>query len=1523
VTRKIIICPACNARFDVAKYPRGSKVRCGRCSQVLTVPPETGAVDEAPAAAPPPTSIGKSRVVAAPSSRRAVEGAPSAAIAARVEPAPVATSLATPAAEGRDPLLGKVINGQFRVVRKLGEGGYGAVYEAKDVNLERRIALKIMLPSRAASREYVAKFFREARTAAQLSHPNVVAVHSVGLDEECKVYFLAMEYVEGRTLHDVLQERGPLPVAEAAEYIIQSCRGLAAAHERNIIHRDIKPGNLMITPGGAIKIADFGLAKVYEGEGGAQSTVIGTPYFMPPEQFEGRAKDGRTDIYALGVTFYYMLTMQRAHTGAGPAQILLSVMTKEPTSVLEHRPDLPEGIWPIVRRMIDRDLDNRYQTCTEIVRDLEQLLGGGEEEIEQIYCGACGVPNPLDASECAGCKASLLEKCPACGGEDAAGTKFCGNCGANIPAERAVAALVDEARQYLAVGRLGRAREKIQQAQERSPENLAAAELAKELEGKREQRDVHRDAIRELLARGRAAEAAERLAAASAQFPESVEIAEVAKEVEAALAGPETTGAISGVGETLVEARRLEEAGRVREALVAWRGVRLLLPNDEEARAAEARTAERVEKAERLFAEGAELLRGGDPETALVRLEEANAVLPGDAFVEGRIKEAARLAHDLRTELDAIEADVAKGRGATAPGRLRALAERYPRARAVAEALARAESAGREARRGAALDRLSKALAAANAHENARRLRDAATSWREAAALDPDSTDAQEGVARVERNLAEFEALIGQSRNLLASGDPEGAERAAAEALAVVAGDPAGEAQFARARTQVETLRHEAERIRTALATEPDDDVLSWARELAARCPGSGLAADVLRETEAKCKEAEEKAAEKKFAGKLERAKKLESEGNLEQALKAYREVLRDAPDQAEAKAAAARIDERFSRAREKAADAKKLLEAGDPDGARAAAEASLELLADHRETAGILAGAKTALGEIDRAVQAFAAALPVDRAEQQLDRAKRLEAKYPKSTRCVELTKKAQDAFDAAKRAVLSFQVKAHVDAARAALASGKPATAAESCRAALEMDPTSAAAKETLDAATARIARAKSLADEGRAAAESGRHAEARDKFVAALESDASLAEAEKGRDSAVLAIEKTAAELATAVERATSLTRSGAPVEAAAAWTRVAQLDPSHRRAQEELGRLNARIEKATADVARGRALLDAGDPEAAVAPLDAARASLGPGDVDAVLAQAKSGAAEIAKSVREIEASLAATEGELDGVAKSAAALAAKYPGSGRARDVSTHAASAAVERGRTIAVTRVRRLVRERRYGEARDLAASLRAEGVKSSELDAAAAQAEQAITKLDSLRARAADARGAGRLVDAREALRELLVAFPDDPATKSELTEIDETIREVGARRDAAETARRRGALTHAIDLYREALALQSADPEIVAEIERLSAAVEERATSLGVCHEAVRRGDGKTCAESAKALLERYPDDDDARDLHTTGECMEKIVTALLSRSERQIASGDRKGAEETIECLLRVAPGHERARELLRA
>jgi tetratricopeptide (TPR) repeat protein len=1005
------------------------------------------------------------------------------------------------------------------------------------------------------------------------------------------------------------------------------------------------------------------------------------------------------------------------------------------------------------------------------------------------------------------------------------------------------------------------------------------------------------------------------------QFPESVEIGEVAKEVDSAFAEPETTGTISAISHAVAEARRIEESGRVREALVAWRGVRLLSPSNEDARGGEERTSVTVARAEALLEEGTDLVRGGDAESALLKLDEANAILPGDPVVEGRRREASLLAAELRNELAAIDAELNDSRAETALPRLRALSERYPRSRSALEALSRAEKAGSEANRGVARERVAKAITSAKAHEQAGRARDAARAWREAATLDPDSTDAVAGVARAERSIAEFEALLGQSRKLLSAGDPEGAERTAADALAIIAADPAGEAQLARSRTQVETLRHEAERVRTALAREPDDDVLSWARELASNYSGSPLAADVLRETELKFKEVEDKASEKRASVHVKRAKKLEADGNLPLALGAWQEALRIAPEHADAKAAVARITGRFEKAKALAEDAARLLESGDPDAARAAAEESLSLLADQREASGTLAGARTALDEIDRAAKAFNAVLALDRAEQQHERLKRLAAKYPASAQCTELVGKAEEAIAAAREHARTAKVRAFATDARAALEDGRLADADRAAGEALALDASDAAAQAVRSECAERTGMAKARVAEGEKALGEQRFAEASAAFVAALEADPRLEAAAAGRATAQAAIKRASAELAATVEKAVTATRTGPPVQAVVAWRAVLALDPAHAQAASEIERLTRKIEAARAELARGRAALEAGDPESAVRPLDAAHSVLG-AEADEPLAAARERASEISQTVRIIETWLAAPDVSLDDAARDASALLARYPKSGRVRELESHATSAAAERRRSLAVTQIRRLVRDRRFGEARDLAASLRAKGVVSAELDAAAAQAEQAIAKLDDLRTRADKARGVGDLAGARDALKELLVSLPDDADIKARVTELEETIREVTARRDAAETAQRRGAIAQAVDLYREAIALTGSDPELTARIVELEAAVKERARLFAACDDAMKRGDGRACAESAAALLEQYPDDDDARDLQTTGESLDKMVTALFARAQRQVSAGDRKGAEATVECLLRVAPGHDGAAALLR-
>ncbi len=998
MARKIITCTACKARFDVARYPPGSRVRCGRCSQVLTVPldmPTTGS-----AAKKSRSDLGRKAGVPARADT-GIAPAPKESIAGKPK-ARVASSSGGGRTPSRDPLLGSVVHGQYRIIRKLGEGGYGAVYEAEDIHLERRMAIKVMLRSRAKNREYVAKFMREARTAAQLSHPNVVGVHGVGYDKKSDIHFLAMEYVQGRTIHDILQERGVMDLDDAVEYMIQACRGLAAAHERNIIHRDIKPGNLMITPNNVVKIADFGLAKVYDPDG-EQSTVIGTPYFMPPEQFEGKAKDGRTDIYALGVTFYYMLTLKRPHTGNGPAQILLSVMTKEPKSVCDHRPDLTDGIWPIVHRMIHRDLDQRYGRCTDVIRDLEALRGGVEEEDEPIYCPGCGVPNPVESEECAKCGESLLETCPVCSAEDLAGTRFCGDCGANIPEERAVAALVDEARGLLIDGSLDAAEQRVSQAEQRSPDNLTVAQVRGEVDDRRDEWQRRRDAVRDLLGQGRAGDAMTLLAEVQRDLAEMSELDLLEADVRTALAAQDPAAAADA--EAQEKACSLEDEGRIREALVAWRGVLVLSPDNDDAKAGEERLSGRVEKAESLFRDATARLAEGDPEGAVELLLEANTVLPGDSLIEGRMDEARRAVQELQAELETLAGSTTdEASGSATVARLMSLRGRYPGSGAVAQALATAEQAGRQASADAVQERLVRALAAGREADEAQHPRDAVAAWREACNLDTCSVEAAEGLARAERALAEFDALLRQSRTLLQSGDPEGARARAEQALELVRDDPLGEAQLARARTDLETLTHEAERIRNAIAGDADDDVLQWAQELATRYSGSALASEVLAEAETARQEAADKETEGRLQKLLARAVKMEQEGNVRAAHKAFEDAVAIAPGSEDAAAGHDRTQARIEAAVELAQKAGARLEGGDPEGAEAAAQESLELLPDQREAASRLGEARAAVSEIERAFRNVEETADPERAAAQVERARALAARFPMSARCAEL---------------------------------------------------------------------------------------------------------------------------------------------------------------------------------------------------------------------------------------------------------------------------------------------------------------------------------------------------------------------------------------------------------------------------------------------------------------------------------------------------------------------------------------
>jgi serine/threonine-protein kinase len=269
--------------------------------------------------------------------------------------------------------------GDYRVLRKLGQGGMGQVYLAEQISLKRKVALKILRPDLAADAKAIERFRREAMTIAQATHANIVQVYD--FKEFEGMHCFAMEYVEGRNLKDYVAKKGPPELPVALSIMRQVASALQRAGELGIIHRDIKPENILLTRKGEAKVADFGLARDPAGGDALQLTqsgvTMGTPLYMSPEQVEGKPVDCRTDIYSLGVTCYCMLAGQPPFSGATAYQVALQHLSSQPPPLAEVRPDLPEALCAVVHKMMAKQPDQRYQTGRELLRDLVRLREGG------------------------------------------------------------------------------------------------------------------------------------------------------------------------------------------------------------------------------------------------------------------------------------------------------------------------------------------------------------------------------------------------------------------------------------------------------------------------------------------------------------------------------------------------------------------------------------------------------------------------------------------------------------------------------------------------------------------------------------------------------------------------------------------------------------------------------------------------------------------------------------------------------------------------------------------------------------------------------------------------------------------------------------------------------------------------------------------------------------------------------------------------------------------------------------------
>jgi len=267
-------------------------------------------------------------------------------------------------------MIGKIIS-HYKILEKLGEGGMGVVYKAEDTKLKRTVALKFLPRGLTYDADAKERFIQEARAAAALNAPNICIIHEI--DEADGQSFIVMEYIDGQSLREKT-ESGRLEIEDVVDIAIQIAEGLREAHENDIVHRDIKSANIMVTVKGQTKIMDFGLAKLAgQTRLTREGTTIGTVAYMSPEQAGGEEVDLRTDIWSLGVVMYEMITGQMPFKGEYEQVAIYSIMNKDPKPMPEYRTDVPLKLEKIVRKALAKNRDERYQHMDEILTELKLL----------------------------------------------------------------------------------------------------------------------------------------------------------------------------------------------------------------------------------------------------------------------------------------------------------------------------------------------------------------------------------------------------------------------------------------------------------------------------------------------------------------------------------------------------------------------------------------------------------------------------------------------------------------------------------------------------------------------------------------------------------------------------------------------------------------------------------------------------------------------------------------------------------------------------------------------------------------------------------------------------------------------------------------------------------------------------------------------------------------------------------------------------------------------------------------------
>lgn len=270
-------------------------------------------------------------------------------------------------------LEGRIIGNRYEIIAKIGNGGMATVYKAKDMTLKRYVAVKVLRDEFTTDTEFIRRFNIEAQAAASLAHPNIVSIYDVGNEEN--IYYIVMELIQGKTLKQIIDEDGVLPWKWSLNISIQIASALETAHKNNIVHRDIKPHNIIITEDGIAKVTDFGIAKAVSNSTiTAFGTTIGSVHYFSPEHARGGYTDAKSDLYSLGVVMYEMLTGRVPFDADTPVSIALKHMQEEPVEPIKLNPSIPYSVNKIILKAMKKDTNLRYQTATEMLRDLGMAL---------------------------------------------------------------------------------------------------------------------------------------------------------------------------------------------------------------------------------------------------------------------------------------------------------------------------------------------------------------------------------------------------------------------------------------------------------------------------------------------------------------------------------------------------------------------------------------------------------------------------------------------------------------------------------------------------------------------------------------------------------------------------------------------------------------------------------------------------------------------------------------------------------------------------------------------------------------------------------------------------------------------------------------------------------------------------------------------------------------------------------------------------------------------------------------------